>query len=1053
MRSLRPSSTVLMKRRQRLRRRRQRPRYVRVGMQTGLALAVMASAFLLGSGGLLASAGFRIYANYAQQLPDIESLTVWDQEFQTVSIYDRTGEHLLLLSLDPRPFSGDRTYIALQNMSPWIWKAALALEDRSFWTNPGISVRGISRAFVSNLRGGAVQGGSSITQQLIKNIAIPFEQRAQRSYARKIREMILSMELTRKYEKEQILEWYLNFNFYGNLAYGVEAASRIYFGKSSAELTLAEAAMLAPIPQFQAMNPFYLPERAKERQRIALDSMAEAGYITQAQADAAFAEELIYATGVSDRFDFRLAPHFGLYVLNQLQAEFNTTEDPYFIWKNGLTVRTTLDLDLQGFAENAARTHIRSLQATGRDASNASVVAIEPATGAILALVGSINYEDRAIDGQVNVALAHRQPGSSFKPYVYIAGLEQGMTAADMLLDVRTPFRLDNGSIYVPENFDREYHGPVSLRTALARSYNIPSIKVMEAVGVGDAIRVAQRLGINSLDRGTQFYGLSLVLGGGEVSLLDHTYAYSVLGNGGVMAGQRASTQTRQGGFRPLNPVSILEVADAEGQILRQYDATQRETVLDPKIHYIVSDILSDDRARAAAFGWNSPLTLADRRVAAKTGTTNNIRDTWTLGYTPQLAVGVWVGNTDNRPMRNLSGLTGAAPIWNQMMRKYHETRQPAWYPRPPGVIQARVCAPSGLQVTPQCPQSRHRQEWFVEGTQPKAPDNVWQAFTLDAATGRLATSATAPANRRTEHFQILPLEAQDWIKETNFPQPPTPAATTASVNFAQTMGLSSPAAASYVRANVDVRGFVRDPAARSWRLEIMPADQSAPPLELASGQGRTESEHLTTLSTTSFPDGHYALRLLAQQDDGFLDQVSSPLFIDNTVPTVELTEPEANQIFVLGDDEQVNMHAEVADAAVERVEFWFDDEPLTTSTVSPYNERWRLSLRDLSPARFAQPAVVGVKQLTEPQTGQVLGEIPEVEEITRDWLPDFEAEDLELTRGRIRDFANGFAAILTADGLYLERHQIQIRVFDRAGNEARTPIVRIYVRRPDAGP
>jgi len=258
-------------------------------MQTGLWLFMLSAAFATVLSVAITGAGLRMYSYYADQLTDIGSLTEWEEEFQSVRIYDRTGEHLLLISLDPRPFSGDRTYVALEDMSPWIWKSAIAMEDRTYWTNPGISLRGITRAFLSNLTGGEVQGGSSITQQLIKNVAIPVEQRAQRSYARKIKELILAMELTRRHSKEQILEWYLNFNFYGNLAYGIEAASHVYFDKSSADLSLAEASMLALIPQYQALNPYFSPERAKERQGITLNGMVDAGYITQEEADAAFA--------------------------------------------------------------------------------------------------------------------------------------------------------------------------------------------------------------------------------------------------------------------------------------------------------------------------------------------------------------------------------------------------------------------------------------------------------------------------------------------------------------------------------------------------------------------------------------------------------------------------------------------------------------------------------------------------------------------------------------------------------------------------------------------
>lgn len=1047
-----PSQTTLAlrKRRRRARRRDERPRLGRQTAGIGASLLAVAGVCITVAAVAAIGSGWHIYRGYAELLPDIEALSVWDEEFQTVSIYDRSGEHLLLLSVDPRPFAGDRTFVSLEQMSPWIWKAAIALEDRSFWENPGFSIRGISRAFLANFGGGEVQGGSSITQQLIKNVAIPFEERAQRSYARKIRELILALELTRRYEKSRILELYLNFNFYGNLAYGVEASSRVYFGKSSSELTLAEAAMLAPIPQFPALNPFYLPDVAKERQEIALTAMTEAGYITEEEAESALAEELNFASDVSGRYDIRLAPHFGLYVLDQIQQQFNTIDEPYFIWKNGLKVRTTLDLDLHRQAEEAARFHVERLQAADNQATNASVVAIEPATGEILAMTGSLDFQDRTIDGQVNVALAERQPGSSFKPYVYIAGLEQGMTAAQMLLDVRTPFRLDNGSIYVPENYDRRYHGPVSLRTSLARSYNIPSIKIMEKVGVADAIRVAHRLGINGLSRGTQFYGLSLVLGGGEISLLDHTYAYSVLANEGVMAGQPVPSRLRQEGFRRLDPVSILEIVDSNGHILVSERKTQEERVVSPGVAYIMTDILSDDLARAAAFGLETDLTLPDRPVAAKTGTTDNIKDTWTLGYTPQLAVGVWVGNTDNSTMENLSGLTGAAPIWNEVMRSYHEELPPQWYEAPANVVRARVCSPSGLLPSPNC--QRQFNEWFVAGTVPEDRDNVWQPFVLDSATDQLASPATPPENRVTRHFQILPIEAQDWIEESNLPQPPATRVRAGSENSQQTVGLLSPASGDHLRFNVEVTGYVRDPGIRSWRLEIQEGTQDGLTLEIASGSGRTASDRLGVLATAALPDGRFVLRLQVQHYNGTLETLSSNVVVDNTPPVAELISPEPNEIFVLEDDEQVNMHVEASDSGtVQRVEFWVNDELIKASRVPPFNERWRISMRNLPASRFNAAPISRTQQVTDGKTGEVLGEFVEQAEVTRNWFPDFETDQVDLSRGRIREFATGFAAIATSEGLYLERNTIQIRVFDGAGNETRSPRIPIYVVHDEA--
>lgn len=459
-----------MARRKRQRAQANRPRpWLRVGqLLLAVALLTAATTLAVGAGGVAVAVG--IYNSYAAQLPDASIIEQEQDDFQTVRIYDRTGDYLLYESVDPRPFRGDRTYLPLNDMSPAVWQAAVALEDRNYWENPGINMRGLMRAFISNLQGGAVQGGSSITQQLIKNVVIPVEERAQQSYARKIKEVILAIEVTRRYPKDKVLEWYLNYNFYGNLAYGVEAASQVYFGKSAEDLNMAEAAMLAAIPQFPALNPIDNPEDAKQRQGVTLQAMAEAGYITQEEAEAAFTQELELRESVAQRFDILTAPHFALYVLDQVQREYNTAEDPYRIWRDGLQIYTTLDVEMQKYAEEVAREQVAQLIEQDKNASNASVVSIKNDTGEILAMVGSLDYNNDDIDGQVNMATALRQPGSSFKPYVYLTALQQDMTPATMILDVPTAFPQADGSYYRPENYDRTYHGPVSLRNSLSRS-------------------------------------------------------------------------------------------------------------------------------------------------------------------------------------------------------------------------------------------------------------------------------------------------------------------------------------------------------------------------------------------------------------------------------------------------------------------------------------------------------------------------------------------------------------------------------------------------------
>lgn len=1008
---------ILMRRRKRERSVDNRPRpWFWVG-QGAAAIVLVVFFSLVSVVGAGAATVFGIYTFYAQQLPDASVIEQQQDEFETVRIYDRTGQHLLYESVDPRPFRGDRTYIPLNEMSPAVVQAAVALEDRNFWDNPGVNMRGLFRAFVSNLQGGDVQGGSSITQQLIKNVIIPAEERTQQSYARKIKEVILAMEVTRQYPKEKILEWYLNYNFYGNLAYGIEAASQVYFGKSSSELSVAEAAMLAPIPNSPAYNPINNPEDAKIRQGITLQSMQEAGYLTKAEADAAFAQTLNLRESAAERFDVLTAPHFALYALERLKDEFNTIDEPYFIWKKGVTVYTTLDVDLQKYAEQVAREHIASLQSQGKNVNNASVVVIKPDTGEILAMVGSLDYNNDDIDGQVNVALAERQPGSSFKPYVYLTALLQGMTPATMILDVRTAFPQADGTSYVPENYDRRYRGPVTLRNGLAQSLNIPAIRVMDQVGVANALRTAHRLGINGLNRGLNFYGLSLVLGGGEVTLLDHTYAYSVLANSGVQAGEPVPPENRRTGFRNLNPVAILQVRDTAGNVLKKYEQPNVERIISTDAQFLLSNIMSDDVARAPMFGANSLLTLPDRRVAAKTGTTNGNKDNWTMGFTPQLTVGVWVGNTDNESMDRTTGATGAAPIWNAVMRHYHQGLPAQWYEQPANIVSRTICLPSGLLPSPNC--QRQRSELFIAGTEPKVEDNLWQPFEIDTSNGLLATAATPPENRETRVYLILPPEAEDWVRDSGIAQPPT-GESNAAFEFDPEVAITFPEPGGYISTTVEIKGNARGDF-RNYRVEFGTGLNPSEWQQIGPEHGeQVENGVLEVLNTDGLGEGLYTMRLLVTRGDGSVREWKTRFTIDKTPPSIVISDPKPDRLYVVEDDEQININAIVNDTwAMDRVEFAIDGSYFTTSRVAPFNERWQIAWSNL---------------------GSVEG--PGAE----NW-PGFESDDPDISPGRWRKFGNGAAVVVTSNGTQLQSHVFKVKAIDRAGNETVSEEVRVYVR------
>ncbi|HIQ05094.1 MAG TPA: hypothetical protein EYH31_05275, partial [Anaerolineae bacterium] len=788
------------------------------------------------------------------------------------------------------------------------------------------------------------------------------------------------LEITRKYPKDQILEWYLNYNFYGHSAYGIEAASRIYFDKPARDLTLAEAAMLAHLPQYPALNPFDRPDAAYRRQNIVLDAMVDAGFITPEQAVVARRSPdnpLPLREAAHERFEIPdLAPHFAQYALRELKERYNTSDDPYFIWRHGLRVYTTIDLEIQNAAECLARIHIANLQNTPfwdeagnplpppaleqeegesdedfadrmaymqdywqrtqtrcepfknllkrpasarriqHNVTNASVVVIRPSTGEILAMVGSLDYKNRWIDGEVNVALAERQPGSSFKPFTYLTALKQGYTAAQMILDVRTVFPDPPNPPYVPENYDRKYHGPQRMRQALARSYNIPAVWMMQQVGVKNVLNTAHRMGINTLNK--DYYGLSLTLGGGEVRLIDMTYAFSAFANGGYLRGQPVPEEKHRPGYRMLDPVAILQVRDKDGNILYQYQQPETEEVVSPQLAYIMTSILSDRQARCAAFGCPNALELSTpdgkpRPAGAKTGTTNQWKDAWTIGFTPQLAAGVWAGNSDNESMDRVPGSKGAAPIWQALMNWALRDEPPEPFVEPPGLVHERVCAVSGLLSTEYCPETV--EEIFLPGTVPTQHDTVFQVFEINKENGKLATIYTPPELREKKVYMILPEAAADWVREQvaagKMEQPPR--------QFDDAFGpgpadpevaIISPAPYSFVRGLVEVRGNARMGGFRSYRLEFGEGLNPQSWMPIGPEHFNQIGEGPLEYWDTSQFDGLYTLRLTVRRGDGGVRQAAVQVTVDNAPPTVELLHPFDGKVYVMEDDEWISITA-----------------------------------------------------------------------------------------------------------------------------------------------
>ena len=596
----------------------------------------------------------------------------------TTQIFDRRGVLLYEFHGDE-----DRKPLPLAEIPDLIKKATIAIEDKTFYSHPGFSITGIARAARETFVNHHTQGGSTITQQLVKNALLSPEI----SWQRKIRELVLAFWAERIYTKDQILEMYLNQVPYGGTAWGIEAAAKMYFGKSVKELNLAESAYISGLPAAPTLYSPYgaRPELAVERQSEVLHRMLEEGFITEKEMEAALAIPL----GIKPQIVNIKAPHFVMYIRQLLTQKYGAR----LVDQGGLRITTTLDADLQEKVEAIVAHNIAQL--TRLKVGNGAALVTDPKTGDILTMVGSKNYFDEAQDGNVNVVLSVRQPGSSIKPLTYALALTNGFTATTLLEDLPIAFAIPGQQPYTPVNYDSRFHGIVTLRAALANSYNITAVRTLNRLGVKNLIQFGKKMGITTWEDESRF-GLSLTLGGGEVTLLDMNTMYGVFANGGTKI--------------PLDP--LLKVTDYTGKVYYEKGAPDGESVISPAVSYIITSILSDNAARTPAFGPNSALVVPNKTVAVKTGTTNDKRDNLTFGFTPNFVVGVWVGNNNNTPMDPYltSGITGAAPIWNQIMQELLRNRPDQSFQKPDTIVTFTCFG---------------KTEYYVKGTEPKNCLNI----------------------------------------------------------------------------------------------------------------------------------------------------------------------------------------------------------------------------------------------------------------------------------------------------------------------------------------
>ena len=685
------------------------------------------------------------YLLILKDLPNPQKLNFKEVTAAT-KIYDRHDKLLFDIFTDQ-----NRTLVPLSDIPDDLKKATIAIEDKDFYKHGGINpIGGMLRGLAATITGRQLQGGSTITQQLVKSALLTPE----RTVIRKIKEIILAFWVELLYPKDKILEMYLNQVPYGGTAWGVGTAAEKYFGKKVKDLNLAESSLLAGLPQAPTLySPFgNHPELAVERQHAVLTRLVEDKYISKEQKEEAIQTPLVFAKPTNIK-----APHFVMYVKEQLVTKYGE----HLVERGGLKVTTTLDLDLQEYAQATVASEIKKIQYM--NVGNAAALITKPATGEILAMVGSTDYFATP-SGSFNVTTALRQPGSSIKPVTYAIGMENKLiTPGTMLLDVPTCWGVVNQPQYCPKNYDGKFHGPVHVRFALGNSYNIPAVKMLYMNTLETMVASASAFGLDTF-KDPKYYGLSLTLGGGEVRMTDMAEAFGIFANSGVRK----------------DLVSIRKIVDRDGKILEENkDPNIDKTIpsqlllkgtkaLSPETAFLISHILLDNNARQDAFGPNSSLVIPGHAVSVKTGTTDDLRDNWTIGFTPQVLVAVWVGNNDNSMMNRalVSGVTGAAPIWNKLMKKTLTGKTDLWPKQPEGVIGKQICTISGL-LPPNGEEApdkgcETRFEYFWKGTEPTEKEHMKQSILIDKSTSDIAQPGKTDNTEIQEH-QILKDPVSVW--------------------------------------------------------------------------------------------------------------------------------------------------------------------------------------------------------------------------------------------------------------------------------------------------
>lgn len=970
-----PNATRIVQRR--VRRRQQdhrggrRPWRVLTLLLGGL-LACGLLSFLAASVG-----GTAAYAYFSRDLPDLASL---EQEAQApyngspTQIYglgddadgDGRRDWVLIYEIQGPLAGPEVVWRPLSSLPAAVASTAIASMEPNFYQATPPTLLDFGRDLYAQLGNPETAAPPTRLATAVVRRALSHTPPANSPTTQHLRERLLAQRLEQEYSRDAILEWYVNSAFYGNLAFGIEAAAQVYFNKPASQLSLPEAAMLAGIaadPDPNHINPLDDPTAAKARQERVLEALWATGQIDRESLVAAQFTPLVFANGLEARYDI-IAPHYAKLVRHELEAQWGAERVLY----GGLQVYTALDLRLQSQAECVARAHVARLSgalgtglpadeasrcpalallpplelaAQGQDwqVNNAAVVAIDPRTGELRALVGGLQDWSEAPLSELDMATAAtHQPGTALAPFSYLTALAQGYTAATMMLDVETDFGTAyDGIAYVPQNPNGRFHGPLSLRQGLSSGLPVPAVEVLSWVGVESSVRTAEKMGITTLSETTNQYGLTLALGGGKVTVLEMVYAYAVLANKGRMVGQSAPPTAEPSAPRPLDPVAIVRIETNTGELLYAYDQPQQQDVLTPQLAYLLNDILADAKARCVAGACPVGLDLPDGRpTAVQVGSTNDFRDAWTIGYTPQLVVGVWVGNSNNRPTRQLTGELGAAPIWHALLGWAMQDEPLLRWERPPGLTERTVCTPSGLLSNGLCPTV---DELFLTGTEPTVYDTLYQEVLVNRETGRLATIYTPTELVEQRLYLIYPASAATWAAEQGVERPPTEYDTVplAAGNTAASpqIAILTPAPFGMVRGQVAVVGAAETADLAHYRVAYFEGLAPTTLHVITDNVTLPPPDGVLAVWDTTPLNGLYTVVLTVVRQDGTFAEVNVPVTVDNVPPTAVLTATQP----VAGGTE-VLLAVEAADEVqVARVAFYADGAgvPFATRTAAPF--------------------------------------------------------------------------------------------------------------------